>query len=340
MAELTNSGASHSAPRGDSGPKAPTKNLARQARAWLLLAVEGNREHAGNDGYFDQPDASYTWDSTVPNHAKISVGDRIAIWDKSQLLGASMVETIETDTALKTLYRCPGCERAGIKARTIKSPRFRCSSCHLSFDEPLTKSHSVTTYRTRHDAAWVPLEGTLSAQDLRSLCEAPRSQLSIRPLRWAEFVASIEASSTRSKLDLIDNRVKSLDGGHTQALVRVRVGQRNFREHLFERFGNVCALSGPAPDSVLEAGHLYSYARVGEHDTEGGFLLRRDLHRLFDLGLVLVDPQTLTIDVGPSLSSYPLYAALHGQKVKVGLTSAQRAWLHRHWEEHVGNAQR
>ena len=64
---------------------------------------------------------------------------------------------------------------------------------------------------------------------------------------------------------------------------------------------------GPAPAEVLEACHLYSYAEIGRHDIEGGLLLRRDLHRLFDQGLLAVTPDG-TIDVGESLKPYDLYS--------------------------------
>jgi hypothetical protein len=64
---------------------------------------------------------------------------------------------------------------------------------------------------------------------------------------------------------------------------------------------------------ALEACHLYSYAEIGRHDIEGGLLLRRDLHRLFDQGL--------------------LYAALQGQPLHVRLTAQQHDWLALHWAE-------
>lgn len=72
--------------------------------------------------------------------------------------------------------------------------------------------------------------------------------------------------------------------------MRVRVGQAEFRLRLLARYGNVCAFSGPSPTAALEAAHLYSYAAEGRHHDDGGFLLRRDLHRLFDLGLLAVEP--------------------------------------------------
>lgn len=44
--------------------------------SWLLLAVGENRAFGSNDGYRDEPDAHYAWDSTVPNHARLMPADR------------------------------------------------------------------------------------------------------------------------------------------------------------------------------------------------------------------------------------------------------------------------
>src|SRR5690606_41932078 len=102
--------------------------------------------------------------------------------------------------------------------------------------------------------------------------------------------------------------------GFTRALVRVRRGQRQFREHLLSAQGEVCAFTGGAPARVLEAGHLYSYAQLGTHFEHGGLMLRRDVHRLFDDGLLAVEPSRLRVDVAHELAVFPQYARLHDRR--------------------------
>jgi hypothetical protein len=46
---------------------------------------------------------------------------------------------------------------------------------------------------------------------------------------------------------------------------------------------------------------------------------RRDLHRLFDQGLLAVGPDG-TIDVAKSLAQYEFYSSLHGRRLTVGTT--------------------
>jgi len=169
---------------------------------------------------------------------------------------------------------------------------------------------------------------------LRALCESPNSQLSLRPLRWADFQAAIQAQGRSTKAVLF--RAERLAGGHKRASVRVRVGQARFRQALLSETGSLCALTGAAPPAALEACHLYSYAKVGEHHVCGGVLLRRDIHRLFDSGLLAVNPQTLKIDVASSLGEFPVYASLAGHTVSALSSAKARRWLLDHWRQHRG----
>jgi ribosomal protein L37AE/L43A len=167
-------------------------------RAWLLLAVDGDRQHGGNDGYDDTPSSHYSWDSTVPNHSGVTAGDAIAVWDKKQLLGASVIEAIDIGEKTKKLYSCKACGKASIKARTTLSPLYKCYSCKATFDDPVEREALVTTYRSKHDVRWVDLSGTLTGANLRALCVSPQSQLSLRPLRWDDFLNTLGHLRARS----------------------------------------------------------------------------------------------------------------------------------------------
>jgi len=72
--------------------------------------------------------------------------------------------------------------------------------------------------------------------------------------------------------------------------VRPRLGQGLFSLAVRDAYGRACAVTGEHSIPVLEAAHIKPYARGGEHRVDNGLLLRRDLHRLFDLGYVTVTP--------------------------------------------------
>lgn len=70
--------------------------------------------------------------------------------------------------------------------------------------------------------------------------------------------------------------------------VRPRLGQGLFSVAVRNAYDGACAVTHEHSGPVLEAAHIMPYARGGEHRVDNGLLLRRDLHRLYDLGYVTV----------------------------------------------------
>jgi len=304
-------------------------------KSWLLLAKE-KRQHGGNEGYEDLPSSSYVWDDTVSHHADLSEGDQILLWDGETLLGVSVIDRIHVGSDKKIRKRCPECKATNIKSRTTKQPLFRCaqSQCGNEFDVPKEESIEVRVYKSDHAARWVELAGEVDGTHLRDACLSPKSQHSIRQMDVTAVGKLIKDSIPPHKGQQIA-RAQETWGGHRKAWVRVRSGQGKFRQLLLAKYDNTCAFSGPGPPEALEACHLRSFAREGEHDSENGLLLRRDLHRLFDDGLIRVNPVTLEIAIALSLTQYKQYSSLDRETVRVGLTSSQRRWLREHWDQHA-----
>jgi hypothetical protein len=137
-------------------------------------------------------------------------------------------------------------------------------------------------------------------------------------------------------LEVVDDRADSTHGGHTLVLTRARVGQGKFRKDVLKRYGAECAVTGPAPEMVLDAAHLYSYATVGNHLDQGGILLRKDIHRLFDAGALAIDPSNMTIDLIDDLKTCPGYSPLQGAGLRISPTNKQAGWIADHWGQHRG----
>lgn len=304
--------------------------------AWLLLAAGDVRQHGGNDGYDDQPDLYYSWDSTVANHSRVSVGDCVVLWDKQGSLGMSVIEAIEQSIELKRRYRCPSCAKSSFKSRSTMplDRRYRCQECESEFGEPDSYTSEVVAYRSRHDAAWVSLTNLIDGPTLRGLAESPRSQQSIRPLRWDAFAQRLVLLGHNAAVPMLEERSRPPIGGHRRVVTRVRLGQSVFRRQLISRYGPICAITGANPLEVLDAGHLYSYAELGQHEEHGGLLFRRDIHRLFDVGLLCIDPQSSRVHAHEELSAFPSYARLQGATARVILTQRHSEWLQRHWAQH------
>lgn len=73
-------------------------------------------------------------------------------------------------------------------------------------------------------------------------------------------------------------------------LTQARLGQGAFRTLVTDAYKRRCAVTGETTLPVLEAAHIRSYADEGPHAVSNGLLLRSDFHKLFDLGLVTVQP--------------------------------------------------
>ncbi len=133
----------------------------------------------------------------------------------------------------------------------------------------------------------------------------------------------------------MERRRANIIGGHVKRLVRTRKGQAGFRRNLLNEFGATCAFTGPCPANALEAAHLYSYAAHGEHRDGGGLLMRRDIHTLFDNGLVAVAEGGRLIRIHPTLKQFPVYAQLDNQPLKIRIRRETKACLGDHFEQHA-----
>jgi putative restriction endonuclease len=83
-------------------------------------------------------------------------------------------------------------------------------------------------------------------------------------------------------------------------LIQARLGQSSFRIAVLDAYEQRCAVTGARSLPVIEASHIKPYTAGGNHAVPNGLPLRRDLHRLFDLGFVTVRPD-LRFAVSPSL---------------------------------------
>lgn len=299
--------------------------------AWLVSAMGSIRTYGGNDGYDDEPEHTYRWDSNVPNARGPQEGDFIVLRDKYVSLGASVIERLYSFEGNKTLSYCPECNNPEINIRTTMDPRYRCGKCKSTFDSPLTKNAAVTKYEASYGEAWVSLYGYIKSQDLFGMCHSLRTQHSIRLIDWEMFRSRIVSHGL--DLRLPEGRQKHLTDGRSITTLRVRNGQAAFRQKLLNNFGPICAITGPIPPEALDAVNLYSYSIGEKHQEHGGLLVRKDLHRLIDTGRLCVDPVTLLID-SPGLMQYASYSQFHGSRMKVKPSASQLKWIQDHWALH------
>lgn len=104
---------------------------------WLLLEKsDATRISKGIDGYHDCTGESYHYDSLVPNHLNVALGDFVVLRKEGDIIGIGTVGSIAETDDTKIHRRCPKCDSTDIRERTTKQPRWKCGKCAEEFSEP------------------------------------------------------------------------------------------------------------------------------------------------------------------------------------------------------------
>jgi hypothetical protein len=86
-------------------------------------------------------------------------------------------------------------------------------------------------------------------------------------------------------------------------LVMKRRGRKKFRDGLLHRYKRRCVVTGCTVVNVLEAAHIDPYRNIGHNHLDNGLILRADIHTLFDLDLLGIEPKDLNVELHPKIES-------------------------------------
>jgi predicted restriction endonuclease len=97
--------------------------------------------------------------------------------------------------------------------------------------------------------------------------------------------------------------INNLEDARERVLTSIvrRQGQPQFRQQLLKVYKGKCVISDCDVEQALEAAHIIPYLGLHTNTTSNGLLLRADLHTLFDLHLITIDPETMKVLVAPKL---------------------------------------
>ncbi|MGF6412385.1 HNH endonuclease [Paraburkholderia sp. MM5482-R1] len=317
-------------------------------RAWSLLAVDGARQYGGNTGYQDDPSQVYRYDSFVANHQQVSKNDVVVIRSSLGVLGVAQITDIELAKGEKERQRCPVCAVSDIKHRTTIEPPWVCRNRH-EFVEPAREKVTVETFAAHYGETFQSAPSGLTLDRLAAAVVRPNDQMSIKEIDLAQiepwlrddpdcnalvkkFVTSIDIDTVNNGTD--DDPPHSVIEARRRVLreVNQRRGQAKFRNRLFARYGAACQISGCKFSVLVEAAHIRPYAETNDNGAHNGLLLRSDLHTLFDLDLLAIDPSNLTVKLHPDVLAAG-YEAFDGTPLFVNRTSGpDLAALSDRWE--------
>ena len=163
---------------------------------------------------------------------------------------------------------------------------------------------------------WVPTPADWS----RNIVSGRTSDLSVGEGRrmWLECLERAagrrgrEAGWVREALD--DHRAGR------PILITPRLGQASFRLAVLDAYDQQCAVTTEHSLPVLEAAHIRPWVAGGAHQVSNGVPLRRDLHRLFDLGYVTIGPDmrfAVSRRLRDEFANGRVYYELDGRQIRV-----------------------
>lgn len=110
-------------------------------------------------------------------------------------------------------------------------------------------------------------------------------------------------------------------------IVRTRVNQYDFKERVAANFGYRCAITGSG--EALEAAHIEPVG-TGNNNTSNGVLMLACLHRLFDAGLMAINPDSLTVHFKDDCTFFAK-SMLEGQKLNKHTVRLNKSGLLERW---------
>jgi len=85
---------------------------------------------------------------------------------------------------------------------------------------------------------------------------------------------------------------------------------------LLDAYSSKCAITNFDAEAALEAAHIIPYIETENNHPSNGLLLRADLHTLFDLNLIAIDPKTMKVHLSPILKKTE-YKIMDGKELQV-----------------------
>jgi hypothetical protein len=104
---------------------------------------------------------------------------------------------------------------------------------------------------------------------------------------------------------------------------------------LLDAYSCKCAITNFDAEAALEAAHIILYIETENNHPSNGLLLRADLHTLFDLNLIAIHPETMTVYISPTLQTTE-YRVIDGIKLRVpkdGMCRPNQQFLKQRFEQ-------
>lgn len=129
---------------------------------------------------------------------------------------------------------------------------------------------------------------------------------------WGEDPLTVDTSLVSNEFKLIPSSVQK---EKKTRLVTERKGQGGFKGIISEAYSNKCCITNETIPELLEAAHIQPYINEKSNHVKNGLLLRIDLHKLYDNGLIYID-KLFKVHVSPLVKG-EYYQNLNGATIRL-----------------------
>ena len=140
--------------------------------------------------------------------------------------------------------------------------------------------------------------------------ELLRHEAENRITKIAQLDSDFESMPNLDAVDEYQEKIK------VWAQIVRRQGQGRFRKQLLRAYDRKCCITGTSEEAVLDAAHITPYNGISTTDVANGLLLRTDLHALFDLNMLGIEPGTNRVHIHKSVTD-PYYRSLATIQIRI-----------------------
>lgn len=198
-------------------------------------------------------------------------------------------------------------------------PKYRCENKH-EFDEPDSEVIKVINFEAYYSTSFVAPKKIITIDNLKPFYKNgynPNNSMQsvsedffikyykseIEKLN-KEFVYPSAEDAVNYLSDFYEDNYVPSDKDERPKIIQAiyaRRGQKTFRDSLRKLYGDKCMVTGCEILDVIEAAHINPYKGEKDNHVTNGLLLRSDIHTLFDLNLIGINPKTFKIEISKSL---------------------------------------
>lgn len=318
---------------------------------WVLKSIlDIDRSFQTIESYKDRIGETYNYDSKVANSQQIKTNDYAIIINKKKILGLGKIQTILINKGTKIIIKCPECGSSTIDTRKTLKPTYRCNKGH-SFNTPESKKIAVNLYSAIYNNSYLDLQNStnVSLIDIRPYYTNGYNQnMSMQRLDnsiiglFQEAIGffkigtgdrvnlTAEAADEKPEDSYTNNNTDERASINRQ--IKERRGQKKFREDLRKRYGSRCIITECTILDILEAAHIAPYRGPNDNNPSNGLLLRADIHTLFDLNLIGIEPSTFKIHLSDAIKLSE-YQYLQNKELNISAKKPSNDSIKNRWEQ-------